>query len=154
MTSSVEPSKEFDMTNKIDETDIEECGPMPGGMPEKEGNPVTMSVTLNASGEQHVQDLMRMMQLAGAKNAAPVADMHVGPMDKHDDMIRMMQIADEEVEEEWDNSPAEEYADASSITDMNGNDMHRKKDRKAIRTAQPALEATIKDQLWKALREK
>jgi peptidoglycan hydrolase-like protein with peptidoglycan-binding domain len=154
-------SKEFDMKKFIKESrELEECGPEMS-MPQNEGNPVTMSVTLNASGEQNVQDLIRMMQLAGAKDAAPVAAMHVGPqIDKHDDMVNMMRMMDapeESVEEEWDNAPEEEYRDHKHMTkDLSGG-LNREK--KAYKAAQPgdnamAVESSIKEQLLKALEGK
>jgi len=54
----------------------------------------------------------------------------------------------EEVEEdEWDNSPDENYKDDNFMVHDMGNDMHRKKDRRAIRTVDPALESTLKTDL-------
>ena len=153
-------SKDLTMKKYIKESkELEECGP-DMSMPRQEGNPVTMSVTLNASGEQHVQDLIRMMQLAGAKDAAPVASMHVGPVDKHDDMVNMMRMVsddqEESVEEEWDNAPAEEYKDHKHMTkDLSGG-LNREK--KAYAKAQDGDNAmaveSIKDALIKALEEK
>jgi peptidoglycan hydrolase-like protein with peptidoglycan-binding domain len=152
-------SKEFDMKKFIKESkELDECGPEMS-MPRQEGNPVTMSVTLNASGEQNVQDLIRMMQLAGAKDAAPVADMHTGPVDKHDDMVNMMRMMDqpeESVEEEWDNAPEEDYKDHKYMTkDLSGG-LNREK--KAYKAAQPGDNAmaveSIKDQLIQALEGK
>ena len=153
--TSKQSLKESTMNN-IDET----CGgtPMPQ---EDQGSPVSMNVTLSARGDQHVQDLIRMMQLAGAKDAAPVADMHSGPVDRHDDMVHMMKIADEnydeEVEEDWDNSPQEDYKDHEYMTkDLSGG-MHRQK--KAYAKAQDgdnamAVESSIKEQLMAALEGK
>jgi len=153
-------SKEFNMKKYIKESrELDECGTMPPSMPQREGNPVTMSVTLNASGEQHVQDLIRMMQLAGAKDAAPVSAMHVGPsVDKHDDMVSMMRMMDtpeESVEEEWDNAPEEDYRDHKHMTkDLSGG-LNREK--KAYAKAQDGDNAmaveSIKAQLLQALEE-
>jgi hypothetical protein len=100
-----------------------------------------------------------MMQLAGAKDAAPVAAMHVGPVDKHDDMVSMMRMVDgpdESVEEEWDNSPQEDYRDHKHMTkDLSGG-LNREK--KAYAKAQdgdnPMAVESIKDQLIQALEEK
>jgi peptidoglycan hydrolase-like protein with peptidoglycan-binding domain len=151
-------SKDLTMKKYIKENrELDECGTMPPS-PMSQGSPVSMNVTLNASGEQHVQDLIRMMQLAGAKDAASVADMHVGPVDKHDDMVAMMQMMDqpeESVEEDWDNSPNEDYRDHKYMTkDLSGG-LNREK--KAYAKAQdgdnPMAVENIKSQLLKALEE-
>lgn len=61
--------------------------------------------------------------------------------------------------DEWANSaPGEEEEDRGTMGDYednirDGSDLHRKKDRRAIRTVNPALE-NIKDTLYKALAEK
>ena len=61
--------------------------------------------------------------------------------------------------DEWANSaPGEEEEDRGNMGDYtdnihDGSDLHRKKDRKAVRTVNPALE-NIKDTLYKALAEK
>jgi len=103
--------------------------------------------------------------LAGAKQAAPVADMHVGPSNDHDDMIHMMQLASEEAVEdtseydevvaEWDNTPEEEYKDHNYMTQDLSGGINRSK--KAYAKAQDgdnamAVEA-IKSDLRKALEE-
>ena len=79
---------------------IEECGtnegmPMvPPALPQPEedkGNPVTMNVSLNASGKDHVSDLINMMKNAGLKDAGEVsADM----MPPRLDMERLRGIVD------------------------------------------------------------
>ena len=156
-------SKDFSMKKFIKESKaLDECGTMPMSS-QQEGSPVSMNVTLNASGEQNVQELIRMMQLAGAQGAAPVADMHAGPMDKHDDMVHMMRMMDEPeeampeeaVEEDWDNSPNEDYRDHKHMTkDLSGG-LNREK--KAYAKAQDGDNAmaveSIKEQLLKALEE-
>ena len=156
-------SKDFSMKKFIKESKaLDECGTMPMSS-QQEGSPVSMNVTLNASGEQNVQELIRMMQLAGAQGAAPVADMHAGPMDKHDDMVHMMSMMDEPeeampeeaVEEDWDNSPNEDYRDHKHMTkDLSGG-LNREK--KAYAKAQDGDNAmaveSIKEQLLKALEE-
>ena len=62
---------------------IEECGmtEMPAAMPapENPGNPVTMSVSLNASGKEHVDDLINMMKNAGMGAAEPVSAKTLSP---------------------------------------------------------------------------
>jgi hypothetical protein len=151
-------SKDYTMKNVITES-IDECGAMPTSMPQKEGSPVSMNVTLNASGEEHVQDLIRMMQLAGASGAGKVADMHVGPKDSHDDMAQLMAIAsaeqDEGMEEDWDNSPNEDYKDHEYMTkDLSGGINRQKKAYAKAQDGDNAMAVeSIKEQLLKALEE-
>jgi len=79
--------------------DIEECGtnegmPMVPNMPpqpEDKGNPVSMNVSLNASGKEHVEDLISMMKNAGVGGAKKVTpDM----MPMRTDMERLRDIVD------------------------------------------------------------
>jgi len=64
---------------------IEECGmtEMPAMAPPApemdKGNPVTVSVSMNASGKEHVADLLDMMKNAGLGDAAPAADAMMSP---------------------------------------------------------------------------
>ena len=160
--------------NKVQEAPIEECGDnmmasqeMP--MSSEGGQPVTVSVT--ASGKENVNDLMDLIKLAGGN-----ADAHDHlPMVQHDepemdmpekgqemDMATMRSImsageddeapAEEEASENWANSPDEEYGSEDDVI-ATGDDLHRPKDRKAIRVKDPAVES-IRDQLWAALSEK
>jgi len=79
---------------------IEECGveegmpmvpPMPPQPEEDKGNPVTMNVSMNASGKEHVADLIDMMKNAGMNDAKPVTpDM----MPIRTDMERLRDIVD------------------------------------------------------------
>ena len=79
---------------------IEECGTNEGGMPpmappppmpRDEGDPVSMNVSLNARGKDHVADLIDMMKNAGLKDAGEVsADM----MPPRQDMERLRDIID------------------------------------------------------------
>ena len=76
---------------------IEECGanegmPMVPPMPQEDkGNPVTMNVSLNASGKEHVEDLIAMMKNAGVSDAKQVSpDM----MPMRHDMERLRDIVD------------------------------------------------------------
>ena len=160
--------------NKVQEAPIEECGDnmmasqeMP--MSSEGGQPVTVSVT--ASGKENVNDLMDLIKLAGG-NAEQHVDMPMAhdahiDTDSHNvsgqemDMATMRSIMsagddekgpEEAPKEEWDNSPDEEYGSEDDVLPA-GDDMHRPKDRKAIRVKDPAVES-IKDQLWAALSEK
>jgi hypothetical protein len=85
---------------------INECPPEmgEGGMPPMgslpapmdKGNPVTMNVSLNASGKEHVEDLINMMKNAGMNDAK-----EVGPdmMPMRMDMERLRDIVDEPKED-------------------------------------------------------
>lgn len=67
---------------------LEECPPAEGPMPASNpGNPVTMSVTLNASGTEHVQDLINMMKNAGLGAAQEVTPQMM-PMRQDMDRLR------------------------------------------------------------------
>ena len=62
---------------------IEECGmnedPMPTAMPSADaGQPVSMNVSINASGKDHVADLIDMMKNAGMSAAEPVSAPSLG----------------------------------------------------------------------------
>ena len=62
---------------------IEECGmnedPMPTAMPGSDaGQPVSMNVSINASGKDHVADLINMMKNAGMSAAEPVGAPSLG----------------------------------------------------------------------------
>ena len=62
---------------------IEECGmtedPMPTAMPSADaGQPVSMNVSINASGKDHVADLIDMMKNAGMSAAEPVGAPSLG----------------------------------------------------------------------------
>ena len=99
---------------------IEECGIDEGPMgmapsmsppaPEMDkGNPVTVNVSMNASGKEHVADLLDMMKNAGLGDAAPAADTMMSPRmdmerlssimggpadDQDDDKMNLPAIAD------------------------------------------------------------
>ena len=123
---------------------IEECGmnasadPMIAPQPADEGMPVSMNISLNASGEKNVSDLLNMMKNAGLKDAEPVTpammpmrqDMErlnaiVGEPDDQPDMepsVGQEEIGmDDEAEESYDNAPDPEYADHQMMTkDLSG----------------------------------
>lgn len=153
---------------------VEECGDMPATEqpemtpPMQQGQPVTVSVT--ASGKENVADLIAMMQQAAGIEQhvdMPMAhDAHIDT-DSHNvagqemDMATMRAIMsagdkeespEEATEEEWDNSPDEEYGSEDDVLPA-GDDMHRPKDRKAIRVKDPAIESIAKE-LKLALAEK
>ena len=80
---------------------IEECGmtEMPAAMPAPEmdkGNPVTVNVSMNASGKEHVADLLDMMKNAGLGGAEPVGAKMLSP---RMDMERLSSIMGEPKDE-------------------------------------------------------
>ena len=85
--TNIESSEKQQLT----ESTLEECGEAAMPAPENPGNPVTMSVTLNASGKDHVSDLIDMMKNAGLEKAGPVTP-NMMPMRK--DMERLRDIVD------------------------------------------------------------
>lgn len=124
---------------------IEECGmnasadPAMAPQPADEGMPVSMNISLNASGEKNVQDLIKMMKNAGLQDAEPVTP---AMMPMRQDMERLNAIVsdpedqpdmepsvgqeeiamdDEGDVEGYDNAPDPEYADHQMMTkDLSG----------------------------------
>ena len=128
---------------------LEECGMgSPMSPMENQGNPVSMSISLNASGKDHVADLINMMKNAGLQTAQPV---NPGMLPMRQDMERLRGIvdgpemeadaaysdviADDENLEEYDNEPDPEYYDHKYMTkDLSGG-LNREKG--AYAAAQP-----------------
>ena len=141
------PLKELDLKSiktlsGLNESAVAECGmpPMMGGMPSSP--PVTMNVSVNASGTENIRDLLDLLKggdMMGGDDAVsgPVGTvLSIGgeeksPMDMlaRDDDERGEEDGEmfgdeEEVEiEEYANSPEEEYA-GDEVTKMKGNDLH------------------------------
>ena len=161
---------------------LSECGtPMEGGcMPEPQmpaqanpGSPVSMNVSINASGKENVDDLINLMKMAGIGGGETHIDMpgahdamHTD-IDSHKqgmsmaDMARMMDMGPEEGEEEleqeeFDNAPDENYSDHEYMTkDLSGGLNRQKKQYKAAQPGDNAMRAeSIKQRLWAALQEK
>lgn len=141
--------------------------PAPMTPPVDKGNPVTMNVSLNASGKEHVEDLMDIVKNANIGDK-PEPSMPAGPMrmdiDKFRDIVdgpkpdmdmepKMGGCGEDVDEAEWDNSPDEEYRDTKYMTKDLAGGLNAEKPRKALRVKDPALE-DIKAQLWAALNEK
>ena len=163
----------MDMKKLIESMDhIEECGmtEMPAAAlpaPEQhEGNPVTVNVSMNASGKEHVADLLDMMKNAGLGGAEPVSAKTLSPrmdmerlsamMGEPGDEPEMEEIDDEiEVEGDYANEPDAQYGDMSDAI-PDGNDLNRKK--KSYAATQDGDNAmaveTIKASLMAALAEK
>ena len=154
---------------------IEECGmsempamAAPAPMEQHEGNPVTMNVSLNASGKEHVADLLDMMKNAGLQQAEPVSAKMLSP---RMDMERLRDVVDgpkmelpapemgeEEVDadEGYENEPEEEYGDIEDVI-ASGDDLHKsKKGYKAAAGGDNPMsfEEEIKSRLMAALSEK
>ena len=148
------PLKELDLKSikklsGLNESAVAECGmpPMMGGMPSSP--PVTMNVSVNASGTENIRDLLDLLKggdMMGGEDdavAGPIGTVlsidgeeepgeEESPLDmlahgeeehgeeEHGDMFG----DEEEVEmEEYANSPEEEYA-GDEVTKMKGNDLH------------------------------
>ena len=129
----------------MDHIELEGGMPMvpsvPPMAPEDKGNPVTMNVSMNASGKDHVADLLDMMKNAGMAGAEEVADAGL-PM--RTDMERLRGIVDgpedmdasscnddididDEAVAEYENEPDEEYKAIDDVINS-GDDLHRSKD--------------------------
>jgi hypothetical protein len=141
---------------------VAECGTMPGamgGMSQREGAPVSMNISLNASGKENVDELMSLLKSAGLDGAAIAKSMPSSmPMPapaKTMPMALAMDTAEKE-EEEFSNSPDEKYSDTEYMTkDLSGGINGQKKMYKpAAKGDNPMAVESIKDRLWAALNEK
>lgn len=150
-------------------TKVDECSAMPmagQSAPQQQGNPVTMSISLNASGKENVDELMALLKGAGiTPSSAPSMS---GPSEPPDmgklramvmkpEMPEMEEEPEIEVnKEEWDNSPDEQYSDHETMTkDLSGGINRQKKMYKqAARGDNPMAVESVKDRLWAALNEK
>jgi len=126
------PLKELDLKSIKTLSGLNEnCGmpPMMGGMPPSP--PVTMNVSVNASGTENIRDLLDLLKggdMMGGDDAVsgPVgAVLSIGGEEEHGEEEHGEMFGDEEeVEiEEYANSPNEEYA-GDEVTKMKGNDLH------------------------------
>jgi hypothetical protein len=137
----------FLKAGRLEETNVTECGMSEDGM--------ESGVTLKTSSASEMAEILRA--LAGVENKPAMPPMDA-PMDAPMDMPIKMKLpmdGPEEAEmEDYDNEPEEEYMDMDDVL-PSGDDLHRKKDLKAMRVKDPAVEtASIKDRLWAALNEK
>jgi len=134
----------------------------------------SMNISMNGNNSAEVAELLSMLKNAGMPNAEPVSSMmDEPPMDKHDDMVSKIKMMEppsdespcgmgEENIEEWENTPdgyrdEEEYGTTQSMTKDASGGIHRpKKSYPATQDGDNpmALEASIKEQLYKALQEK
>jgi len=121
---------------------LEECGMAPMG--QQEGTPVSMNISLNATGKDHVADLINMMKNAGLQAAQPV-NPEMMPMRM--DMERLRNIVDDEPMipgEGADNRPNEEYMDTEELM-AGGDDLHHEKHPSDIRVKDPSIASDIEE---------
>lgn len=143
---------------------VQECGDMPmqQAMPQEQGNPVTMNVSVTASGKENVDDLLALMKMAGVEDTStmPVPSQPAQDMDMA--KMRAMMSIDDDVEMDEDDryqastSPDEEYRDDDyMIKDLSGGLNRQKKSYKAAQDGDNAMAVeTIKARLLRALEEK
>jgi hypothetical protein len=79
-----------------------------------QGNPVTINVSMNASGKEHVADLLDMMKNAGLNDAEPVSAKTLSP---RMDMERLAGIMDDPKIPGKDEVPGDEDTTDSSCND-------------------------------------
>lgn len=96
-----------------------EAGMPPMGAPMSapamdQGNPVTINVSMNASGKEHVADLLDMMKNAGLNDAEPVSAKTLSP---RLDMERLAGIMDDPKIPGKDEVPGDEDTTDSSCND-------------------------------------
>lgn len=140
-------SKENDMTKKVNEA-------------------ASMNISMSGDNSAEVAELVGLLRNAGMEKPEPMSmPTH---SDGHDDMvskIRMMDVPDsggspcgEDMDEEWDNSPDEEYRDDDYMTRDIAGGLNRPKPQGSLRAKDPAIhqtdESSIREELWKALNEK
>ena len=129
----------------------------------------SMNISINGDSAAEVAELAGILKNAGMHDAKPASDIMPHADNSHDDMMSKMAIVnepemdapcgmDEEgVEEDWDNSPDESYADTQTMTkDLSGGINRQKKSYPATQDGDNpmAVETSIKEQLWAALNEK
>ena len=94
--------------DKIEECGMSEMGEMPsmppqGQAPEMDkGNPVTVNVSMNASGKDHVADLLDMMKNAGMAAAEPAGAAMMSPRMDMERLSGMMDTPDDHKGHEHD----------------------------------------------------
>jgi len=118
----------------LSESEVAECGMSPMSMIGGASTPpVTMNVSLNASGTENIRDLMDLLKgadgesnavagpvgvisVSGGGHAEPDDDNFGGPSDDDADNLEL------EVDEVLANSPDEQYGTVSDITDAGSKD--------------------------------
>lgn len=140
--------------------ELDECGPMEGpmgGQMSNPGSPVSMNISLNASGMDNVEDLMHLLKNAGVTPSSKMA-MAISPGPDGDEMMGPEPCPicggmheDTMTCEDWDNSPDEEYKDDDFMkNDLAGGINRKKKQYPASNRGDNAM--AVKEQLmrnWK-----
>ena len=91
-----------------------EMPPMGAPAPMNDGNPVTVNISMNASGKEHVADLLGMMKNAGLGDAEPVSAKMLSP---RLNMERLAGIVDDPEIPGKDEVPGDEDTTDSSCND-------------------------------------
>ena len=123
----------------------------------KQMKEASMNISMNGSSSAEVAELIAILKNAGMESNIP--HMHAEPDMPEPPMgDSPCGMGEEAVDEEWDNSPEETYADHHTMTkDLSGG-INREKPKGAIRAKDPAVhqtvESSIREQLWAALNEK
>lgn len=137
---------------------VEECGGMPMASPAmNQGTPVSMNVSINASGKDNVDDLIALMKaVQGAGGDSAMSSDHNMDMGAMRAIVMGPEDSEDDMEEEWDNSPDEEYSDHETMTqDLSGGINRQKKSFKAAQPGDNAMAVeSVKERLWAALNEK
>ena len=138
----------------------------PATMPPKDdGDPVSVNVSMNARGTDHVKDLLDLMKAAGLGDAEQATDKMISPRMDMERLSAMMDEPGEEIEptedevdaeEGYDNEPEEEYRDTQYMTkDLSGGINREKNQYKAAQRGDNAMAVeSIKGRLLQALAEK
>jgi len=143
-------NKEYDMTKKVNEA-------------------ASMNISMSGDNAGEVSELVSILRNAGMQDAGPVTPDMMPPMASTIKMIDeppMMDkpegpspcgMGEDEVEEEWDNSPDEEYKDDDYMNQDIAGGLNRPKPPGALRAKDPAIHneevAKYKAQLAKDLEE-
>lgn len=144
---------------------VSECGMgMPSGpvpsMPEQDK--VRMNVSLNAEGIDAIDDLIRLMGGKGNSHMEPDGDEMPmalpAPKDDHSDMAKLIALAsdehEEDMDEEWDNAPEEEYGSHDQmIHDLSGGINRKKKMYAKAQDGDNAMAVEAENDLEASLRE-
>jgi hypothetical protein len=108
----------------FDAVQSEACGAMPsamGSMPQREGSPVSMNISLNASGKENVDELMSLLKSAGISPSSTPA---MGPSEPPDmGALRAMVMKPESIEEAADEEGIEDLL-AAVEEEINGPGEH------------------------------
>jgi hypothetical protein len=169
--SSVDSSGMKSILESFDKVDRADEAPMPVPMdmptssmppvapPEDKGQPVSMNVSVNASGKENVQDLLDLMKMAGINHSEPDGDelgkIGDAELDIDLDGDHQPDIA-LQPKEEYENDPEEEYKDTQYMTkDLSGGINREKKAYAKAQDGDNAMAVeSIKERLLQALESK